>query len=93
MKKFETGMVLGKFYPPHKGHLYLIDTAASQCEIVYVLCCSIKSEIIPGFLRWSWLMSIYKEQPNVKVIHVTDENPQYPEEDENFWAIWPSNSL
>lgn len=88
MKKFETGMVLGKFYPPHNGHLYLIDTAASQCDIVYVLCCSIKSEKISGLHRWAWLTKIYKDNKNIKIIHVTDENPQYPEEHEQFWAIW-----
>lgn len=88
MKEFKIGMVLGKFYPPHKGHLYLIDTAISKCDTVYVLCCSIKSEKINGLLRWAWLTKIYKNNKNVKVVHVTDENPQYPEEHEQFWAIW-----
>lgn len=25
MKKFKSGLVLGKFLPPHNGHLYLIE--------------------------------------------------------------------
>jgi len=36
-KKYKTGMYGGKFMPFHKGHLYCIDTAAMQCEKVYVL--------------------------------------------------------
>lgn len=90
MKEFEVGMVLGKFYPPHNGHLYLIDTAESKCDIVYVLCCSLKSEKIPGLLRWAWLTKIYGNKPNVRVIHVDDENPQHPEEGKKkeFYDIW-----
>lgn len=89
MKKFKNSLVLGKFLPPHNGHLYLIDTAAEQSEQVYVLCCSLEREPIPGHLRAKWLTQIYNEVPNVKIVHITDENPQYPEEDpDNFWQIW-----
>lgn len=79
-KRFNKGLVLGKFMPPHDGHLFLINTAAEQCEKVYVLVCSLKNEPINGFLRWSWLQMIYKNQKNIEIIHVTDENPQHPEE-------------
>ncbi len=89
MKRFKNSLVLGKFLPPHKGHLYLIDSAVAQSENVYVLCCSLEREPIPGVLRAKWLTQIYSESPNVKIIHVTDENPQSPEEDpDNFWDIW-----
>lgn len=90
MKEFKTGMVLGKFYPPHNGHLFLIDTAAEQCDTLYVLCCSLKNEKISGLLRWEWLSKIYGSKPNVKIIHVTDENPQHPEKGKEveFYNIW-----
>lgn len=26
------GIVIGKFMPPHKGHLHLLDTALSGCD-------------------------------------------------------------
>ena len=29
-KRFKNGLVLGKFFPPHKGHFFLIETAAEQ---------------------------------------------------------------
>ena len=89
MKRFRNSLVLGKFLPVTKGHLYLIDSAVVQSENVYVLCCSLETEPIPGKLRAKWLTQIYSESPNVKIIHVTDENPQLPEEDpDNFWDIW-----
>ena len=31
------GVVIGKFYPPHKGHNYLIDTALKNSDEVDVL--------------------------------------------------------
>jgi HTH-type transcriptional repressor of NAD biosynthesis genes len=37
MKKFRTGLVVGKFSPLHYGHEYLINTAIDQCEDVVVI--------------------------------------------------------
>lgn len=87
-KKYKNGLVLGKMMPPTNGHVYLIMTAASQCETVHVMMCSRKSDPIRGQLRFTWLRKIFKDQPNVKIIHCTDENPQYPHEDIHFWDIW-----
>lgn len=91
-KRFKNGLVLGKFMPAHNGHLHLIDTAIEQCEMVYVMVCSLKSEPIDGKLRWSWLQMIYHGYKNVKIIHCEDENPQKPEEcssvDEFYHEYW-----
>lgn len=37
VKKFVTGLVVGKFCPLHDGHIRLIDTAAMQCENLIIL--------------------------------------------------------
>lgn len=79
-KKYEYGLVLGKFMPPQNGHLYLIDTAATQCKILYVMICSDKTQPISGKLRYKWLCKIYKDKPTVKIIWCQDKNPQYPDE-------------
>lgn len=79
-KKFSKGLVLGKFMPPHNGHLHLINTAAEQCEKVFVFICSLKSEPINGKLRANWLRMLYADQSHVEIIHVEDELPQKPEE-------------
>ena len=39
MKRFKTGVVIGKFYPPHRGHKHLIDTAQAQADQVTVIVC------------------------------------------------------
>jgi HTH-type transcriptional repressor of NAD biosynthesis genes len=79
-KKYENGLVLGKFMPPQNGHLYLIDTAASQCKTLHVMVCSDETQPIPGELRYKWLREIYKNQPNIRIIWCKDPNPQYPNE-------------
>ena len=35
--RFGHGLVVGKFYPPHRGHQYLIRQAAARCAQVTVL--------------------------------------------------------
>ena len=36
-KQYHIGMYGGKFMPWHKGHAYCIETAAKECDIVYVI--------------------------------------------------------
>ncbi len=90
MSNFKTGLVLGKFLPPHRGHQWLIETALAQCERLTVLACSLAREPIDGALRHAWLSEMF---PAARVIHVTDENPQYPHEHPQFWDIWRGTVL
>lgn len=75
--------------PPHAGHRYLIDFASSFCPELTVVVGSLKSEPIPGELRFGWMKGLY---PFLNVVHLTDENPQFPHEHPDFWNIW-KNSL
>jgi HTH-type transcriptional regulator, transcriptional repressor of NAD biosynthesis genes len=45
------GLIIGKFYPPHEGHHFVIETALSECEHVTVLILANDSETIPGVVR------------------------------------------
>ena len=93
MKKYKKGMVLGKFYPPHNGHMFLIDTALEQCESVDVFVCSLPTETIPGMLRTFWIWKHYRDSgtKNINVIPISDELPQTPEEHgdkDDFYKLW-----
>lgn len=79
------GLVFGKFMPIHKGHMFLIETARQQVDELTVLVCSIAKEPIAGALRYHWVKSLY---PDLRVLHLTDENPQEPKEHRFFWEIW-----
>ncbi|GAB1540225.1 nicotinamide-nucleotide adenylyltransferase [Scytonema sp. NUACC21] len=85
LQKTGTGMILGKFMPPHLGHKYLVDFARNYVSHLTVLVCSIQSEPIPGYLRYDWMREMFSD---VEVVHVTDENPQEPQEHPDFWQIW-----
>lgn len=91
-KKFKNGLVLGKFFPPTLGHFGLIDFAKEQCENIFVIVCSIKSEEIPGEYRYNWVSSNYINSPNVIVKWCNKELPQSPDEcestDEFYFKHW-----
>ena len=74
------GLVIGKFYPPHRGHRFLIDTALAQVDHLDVLICVRPEQTIPGELRARWLRETH---PSAFVRAIDD-----PGEDDNseFWA-------
>jgi HTH-type transcriptional repressor of NAD biosynthesis genes len=75
-----TGVVIGKFYPPHQGHQYLIDTAAGQVKRLTVIVCARADQTIPGDLRAAWLRELH---PGVTVLLIDDV---YPPDDSRLWA-------
>jgi len=87
-KRFKNGLCLGKFMPIHNGHVHMIREAAKQCEVVHVMVCSRLCEPIDGEIRFKMAKDIFINEKNINVIHCPDENPQYPEDNENFWQIW-----
>ncbi len=80
------GMLLGKFMPLHRGHLYAIDFARRYCDELTVLVCSVAAEPIDGGLRYRWVRESCP--PEVGVVDVRDEVPQEPSEHPDFWEIW-----
>lgn len=88
MKTFKKGLVIGKFYPPHRGHKYLIDSALAQCDEVTVIICSKSGESIPGFLRVQWLRQIH---PTARVLHARDVS--LGDDDSAGWARYTVNLL
>lgn len=78
---FNHGIVIGKFYPPHQGHKYLIDTALAQCEHVTAIVCWKKSQLISGVERARWIQQIH---PNVHVKLLDDD--RLADDDSEGWA-------
>jgi HTH-type transcriptional regulator, transcriptional repressor of NAD biosynthesis genes len=54
---FPHGLVVGKFYPPHRGHRFLIERAAALCAEVTVLVMAAGSETLPLRERVRWLQT------------------------------------
>jgi NadR type nicotinamide-nucleotide adenylyltransferase len=80
-----TGLIIGKFMPLHRGHMYLIEHARQRVQRLVVIVYSIRAQPIPGPLRYEWLHELY---PDVTVYHCDDEIPQYPHEHPDFWDLF-----
>src|SRR4051812_43153596 len=80
-----SGMLLGKFMPPHLGHVYLGEFASRHVDRLSIVVCSLAAEPIPGELRFRWMRELF---PFDDVIHLTDELPQQPSEHPRFWDLW-----
>ena len=95
MKKI--GAFIGKFYPPHIGHIWVIDTLLDKLDEMYIIIS--KNEIrnkqiskdfnfekLDANLIKKWFAEHYKNNPKVKV-KVFDESgfKPYPE-DRDKWA-------
>jgi NadR type nicotinamide-nucleotide adenylyltransferase len=78
--KHGLGLVIGKFYPPHRGHKLLIDVATAQSEQAVVIVCAKPTDTIPGELRGRWLQEIH---PDARVMVIDD---RYDENDSRVWA-------
>lgn len=79
------GFVLGKFMPPHLGHVFLFDFARHYVDELVIIVETQQGQPIPGELRFEWVREMF---PTVTVLHLTDENPQDPSEHPDFWNIW-----
>lgn len=64
MKQYKGGLVIGKFYPFHKGHEYLIQTAIDHSDTVTVVICQTDAYKIPVKIRAGWIKNTF---PGVKV--------------------------
>jgi NadR type nicotinamide-nucleotide adenylyltransferase len=84
-RRGRTGLILGKFMPPHRGHQALVEFGLRFVDRLTVLVCTLKRDPIPGQLRFEWMRELF---PSADVVHVTDEVPSAPEEHPEFWPIW-----
>jgi len=63
------GIVIGKFYPPHLGHNYLIDTALANSDDVDVLVVDNPAYTIPAEKRQGWLQA---QHPRARIRIIED---------------------
>lgn len=78
------GIIAGKFLPPHAGHSYLIESAASQCDQLTILICDRPEYLIPAALRQQWLQELH---PGVTFLIIPDTL------DDDDSAGWAANTI
>lgn len=94
----KVGVIFGKFYPVHTGHINMIYEAFSKVDELHIVVCTDTERDLKLFYdskmkrmpttedRLRWMQQIFKYQKNQIVIHhlVEDGIPSYP----NGWASW-----
>ena len=79
MKK---GLVIGKFYPFHAGHMYLLDTATANCDELTVWVALAFGEEPMAYTRAEWIRNLY---PKATVV-VYPNLPWISDDDSRGWA-------
>jgi NadR type nicotinamide-nucleotide adenylyltransferase len=79
------GFLLGKFMPPHAGHLTLIRAARALVDELTVLVCWLPDDPIAGETRLGWMQGL---TPDCRIVGHGAVVPQAPDESADFWPIW-----
>jgi len=81
-----TGLVLGKFFPPHAGHLFLIKSALARCDELHVCLLAAPHEepILPAWLRREWLIELVPDA--VVTCSISDHPVDYADPD--VYDMW-----
>ncbi len=82
---YPTGLIVGRFDPPHLGHSFMIEQAARRCDrLVVFVNSSVARDVAPGALRASWLTELHPDVDVREVRHAlrTDFD------DEDLWQRW-----
>jgi HTH-type transcriptional regulator, transcriptional repressor of NAD biosynthesis genes len=80
-----TGLIVGRFDPPHLGHSHMIDWAARRCaELVVFVNASVERDAAPGDLRARWLAELHPEVTVIEVRHRLGTDF----DDEELWGKW-----
>ena len=79
------GLVIGKFMPPHQGHLHLFDFARHRSTELTIVVERIAGEPIDSAVRAAWVAELV---PGARVLHLDRHMPQQPSDTPEFWSIW-----
>lgn len=79
------GLLIGKFYPPHRGHHAAIRAAAARCDRLTVLVMAAAVETVPLSNRLAWLRAEHADGANVRIIGVRCDAP-LDLTDERVWT-------
>lgn len=90
MDEMSRGVIIGRFNPPHSGHVYLIEFAQARVDELYIFICTLPRDEIAGELRFSWMQELF---PNVRLIHISEENPLASREKPGALKIWAETVL
>lgn len=97
MKKYQTGLIFGKFFPLHPGHILMIEEALRSVDQLYVFMCSDtrrdqmlfdQSKMIKlptRHDRLRWFTPLTNQYDSLHIVDFNEDGiPSYP----NGWLEW-----
>jgi NadR type nicotinamide-nucleotide adenylyltransferase len=78
-ERMKRGFILGRFMPPHAGHVTLIQSAQGLVDRLTVMLCALPGDPISGEIRLGWLKGLF---PTANFVLFEGE---FPNDD---WAAW-----
>lgn len=97
MKKYKTGLIFGKFFPLHPGHILMMEKALQSVNELYVFMCSDTARDHKLFEnsqmikmpsrqeRLAWFAPLLLQYHNLHIIDFNEDGiPTYP----NGWLEW-----
>jgi HTH-type transcriptional repressor of NAD biosynthesis genes len=84
----ETGLIIGKFMPLHRGHMALIDFALARCDKLIVHCAARDHEPVPGRLRLDWLRETYGDNKKIDIRYTDDVLPDSAVSSREVSRVW-----
>ena len=79
------GIIIGKFFPPHRGHCFLIDVALRNSKEVTLFLCSLPTESIAGEMRVSWMKRLF---PSLNIVHINTAHSEAHRNNPRAVEIW-----
>lgn len=79
-----TGLTIGKFYPPHNGHIHMIEKAADLTDKLVVIVLGHSFQKFNPEVRAEWIREAIGYREDVKVIGMWN-NAYDDYEDDNVW--------
>jgi HTH-type transcriptional repressor of NAD biosynthesis genes len=81
------GLVLGKFYPLHNGHIELIKFALNHCDELIVWLCASNKETIPGKIRLQWIKETFQQLEKIKPVLFLYNEKELPNTSESSLEV------
>ncbi|BBY31893.1 AAA family ATPase [Mycolicibacterium sediminis] len=85
MNRYPSGLLIGKFYPPHVGHHALIRWASSRCDRLTVLVMAGATETVPLADRMAWMRAEHHDDHRVRILGTRCDAPM-DVTDEQVWT-------
>lgn len=83
-ERWPTGLIVGRFDPPHLGHSYMVERGLEVVDALVVYVNSRTSDAVPGDLRARWLVELHPMARVIEVRHDLDTDF----DDEELWGRW-----